>query len=163
MTSVNFDELVRLSSEASKSLQAEESQGALRTAAAFLKSGASGGLTSNHIAGAKILLEEVGKLHQTAAIERTKREQIEASRQVAIAQIQASRLLLEQYMTRAFDERKDTLERLFNTLDEAQARDDSDTMQSVLGSIVDVVKSSPFKDLSEFKKSYNDPNFTLEM
>lgn len=90
MTSINFDELVRPGREASKSLQAEESQGAIRTAAAFLKSGASGGIISNHITGAEILLEEVGKLHQTAAIERTKRQQIESGRQMALAQSEAS-------------------------------------------------------------------------
>ncbi len=163
MTSINFDELVRLGREAGRSLQAEETQGAIRTAAAFLKSGAGGGLTGNHIAGARILLEEVGKLHRTSAAERTRREEIEAGRQVAVARIEASRLLLEQYMARTFDERRGTLERLFRTLDKARAQDDSDTMQRVLSSIVDVVKSSPFKDLSEFRKGYSDPDFTLEL
>lgn len=169
MTSHNpqwdFDELLRLGREAGQSLHAEDGRDRMQQAAALLKTvgTAKSAVASNPLLSLQIIAQEAGKMHQTAEVERTRREAIEAQRQVVLARIEATRLLLDEYMTRTFDERKGTLNRMFDALDSAQASGDTSGMQHLLGSIVDIVKASPFKDLASFRRNYDDPEFVLEI
>ena len=161
----NFEELLRLAREAGNSLHADEQGGQVQRAASLLKmtATAKGALANNALVTLQIVAQEAVKMHQTTEEEKTKRAAIEAQRQTVLTKIEATRLLLSEYMTRAFDERGITLDRMFDALDIAQTSGDSGTVQQLLGSIVDVVKASPFKDLAEFKKSYDDPDFVLEI
>lgn len=158
-------ELLRLGLEAAQALHAEEGNSQLKAAASLVKTvgSAPSAVSGNPLASLQVIAREVAELHKVVETEETRRQQIASERDVALAQIQASRLLLEQYMTRTFDERRQTLEGLFATLDAAQARDDAAGMQQVMASIVDVVKASPFKDLAAFRKGFEDPDFVLEL
>jgi hypothetical protein len=80
-----------------------------------------------------------------AAEEGTKRDQIASSERVDMARLQGQRELLMTYLTRSFDERAANFERLFETLDQTP---DAQRMALVLGAIVDLAKSSPFKALA---------------
>lgn len=160
-----FDELLRLGREAGQSLQAEEQTGQLQQAASLLKTvgAAKSAVTGNPFVSVQMITQATVDLHKTVETERTRRAEIEADRQAALARIEATRFLIQEYMARTFDERRATLDRMFLSLEEAQASGNDALAQQLLGSIVDVVKISPFRDLASFKKSYEDPEFTLEL
>lgn len=161
----DFEELLRLSREAGDSMRAEQQGGRVQQAASVLRAAPfpSAALANTALVTLQIVAQEARKMHQTAEEEQTKRAAIEAQRQAVLAKIEATRVLLSEYMARTFDERGATLDRMFDALDTAQASGDTGTVQHLLGSIVDVVKASPFKDLAEFKRSYEDPEFVLEI
>jgi hypothetical protein len=161
----NFDELLQLGREAGQSLQAEGQPGQLQQAASLLKTvgAAKSAVTGNPFVSVQMITQATVDLHKTVERERTRRAEIEADRQTALTQIEATRFLIHEYMTRTFDERRGTLDRMFLSLQEAQASGNDVLAQQLLGSIVNIVKTSPFRDMASFKKSYEDPEFTLEL
>lgn len=93
----------------------------------------------------------------------TKRELISAHRDVMLEQIRSNRELLQLAIDRTFDERGKVLDRQFEALDAGLASGDSELIRMALDSIVDVVKSTPFKNIQELRTSLADPGFTLEL
>lgn len=161
----NFDELMRLGREAGASLHADDTPGQVQRAAALLKTAASArsAVSGNPLVSLQIMAQTAGDVHRVAETERTRRAEIASERDLTLARLEATRVLLHEYMTRTFDERRATLDAMFSSLDRAQDNGDSGAIQQLLGGIVDIVKSSPFKDLAEFRRRYDDPNFTLEL
>lgn len=102
-------------------------------------------------------------LHQTVEVEATRRAEVEAWRQSTLSGLAASRAALTQYLDRTFDERGDVIERLFVSFDRAQSDGDLASMQLALSGILDVVRSSPFRNLAEFNRKFDDPEFLLEL
>jgi hypothetical protein len=97
--------------------------------------------------------------------ETTKRREIEAWEQITIAEINARRDLLIGYLDRSFDERAKNFQSLFQTVDRAISSGDASELSLTLDAIVDLAKSSPFKnlaDLSTVKAALDDPNHVWE-
>jgi hypothetical protein len=102
---------------------------------------------------------------QIAEIEKTQRREIEANEKVAIAKIHAQRDLLMAYLDRSFDERAENFRSLFKVVDQAIANGNNEQLAIALNSIVEIAKSSPFKDLADLasvRASLNDPNHVWE-
>lgn len=160
-----FADLLEAAREAAQSLQSEGGNEKVKQAASLVKTGleAQEAVSANPLTSVQMLISAALELHETVEQEQTKRMQILKAREVALKQIEASRFLLNEYMTRTFDERRATLDCLFGALAQAQERNDAEALQQLLGSIVEVARVSPFKDLADFKKTYQDPNFTLEL
>jgi len=98
---------------------------------------------------------------QIAEHERTKRGEIEAWEQTTLAKINAQRDLLIAYLDRSFDERARNFQALFNGVDQAIAAGNHEQLALTLNSIVDLAKSSPFKelaDLASVRAKLNDPD-----
>ena len=114
------------------------------------------------VAGAKMLTDALRDMNEVAEIETTKRTEIMAERDETIARIDATRRAMELYLNRTFDERRDNFSRLFDVLDRAQNNNDTTGMQMALSSILELVKTSPFKDFDSFKKSFDDPEHVWE-
>lgn len=100
---------------------------------------------------------------KTVQVEATKRAHIDAWRQTTLAQISTTRRVMELYLERTFDERRDNFKRMFDALDCAQENGDLKGMQLMLSGILDLAKSSPFKDLADFQQQLNNPDFVLEL
>ena len=113
--------------------------------------------------GAQMVAQAVLDHARIAEEEATKRAEIAAARDVAVERMDATRQVISQYLERTFDERRGNFDRLFDVLDRAQADDDLEGMQLALTGILDLVKSSPFKDISSFKKSFHDPDQVWEL
>ncbi|EAW33391.1 hypothetical protein [Lyngbya sp. PCC 8106] len=93
--------------------------------------------------------------------ERTKRQEIKAWEKTTIAQINAQRDVLIEYLERSFDERAKNFRQLFNVVDKAIDNGDNEQLALALHSITELAKSSPFKDLANLtsvKAALNDPN-----
>ncbi|MGJ5674193.1 MAG: hypothetical protein ACR9NN_11380 [Nostochopsis sp.] len=78
--------------------------------------------------------------------EQTKRREIEAWEKETITRINAQRELLMAYLDRSFDERAENFRALFAVVDSAIASGNNNQLALALNSIIEIAKSSPFKD-----------------
>lgn len=102
---------------------------------------------------------------KVAEIERTQRREIEANEKVEITKIHAQRDVLMSYLEQSFDERANNFRSLFEVVDQAIANGNNEQLAMALNSIVEIAKSSPFKDLANLnsvRASLNDPNHVWE-
>ena len=109
------------------------------------------------------LAGSIVQMAETAEIETTKRAQIMRQRDETIARIQAVQQTMELYLNRTFDERKENFSRLFDVLDRAQEGNDLQGMQLALSGILELVKTSPFKDFASFKERWENPETVWEL
>ena len=88
-----------------------------------------------------------------AEVQRAKsdRAAIEAWEAVQIKKIQAQEMVLLKALDLTFDERRENFRRLFDGLDTAMAAGDAAQAASVLESITDLAKASPFKELANLE------------
>lgn len=97
--------------------------------------------------------------------EQTKRRGIEAWEKATIADIQAKRDALINYLECSFDERAKNFNFLFKKVDEAIAIGDNNQLALALTSITEIAKSSPFKDLADLtsvRAALDDPDHEWE-
>lgn len=93
----------------------------------------------------KVVSEESTRREEIRAWEATERDRIAAQRDVLIRGLELTH-----------DERRENFRRLFETLDAAMSSDDAETAASVLDSITELAKSSPFKDLGNVEFVVNE-------
>ena len=97
--------------------------------------------------------------------EHTKRRGIEAWEKATIADIQAKRDALIEYLEGSFDERAKNFYFLFKKVDEAIAIGDNNQLALAMTSITEIAKSSPFKDLADLtsvRAALDDPEHEWE-
>jgi len=97
--------------------------------------------------------------------EQTKRRGIEAWEKVTIADIQAKRDALIEYLECSFYERANNFKFLFEKVDEAIAIGDNNQLALAMNSITEIAKSSPFKDLANLtsvRTALDDPDHEWE-
>lgn len=102
---------------------------------------------------------------QIHEIESTKREKLRAYRETEIARIQASERVLTDYFDRVFEERRETHKHLFASLDLAMKSGDVAAIQTVVGGIVEVARTSPLANLgnlAELRAAMDDPDTVFE-
>ena len=86
----------------------------------------------------------------------TKREEIRAMRDLAIAKVNAVREVMQTYLEKTFDERATLFSEQFKCVDMALKNGDNEMLSKSLASINTLAASSPFKslaDLSEVQKA----------
>ena len=97
--------------------------------------------------------------------EQTKRRGIEAWEKATIADIQAKRDALINYLECSFDERAKNFKFLFKKVDEAIAIGDNNQLALALSSITEIAKSSPFQDIADLtsvRAALDDPDHEWE-
>jgi len=97
----------------------------------------------------------------TAEIEKTKRKNIKAWRDVNVKAIEESSNVLKIYLTRSFDERAVTIRGIFERLDRAIETDNLDTVGILLGSIVSIVKESPLAQARQRIADFKNPDVLM--
>ena len=103
----------------------------------------------------KVIQEESTRREEIRAWEATERERIVAQRDVLLRGLELTH-----------DERRENFRRLFDNLDVAMRNDDAATAASLLDSITELAKSSPFKDLANVEFVVNElkqPDRTWKM
>lgn len=98
---------------------------------------------------------------KVAEEEKTKRREIGAWEKATIAEIQAKRDFLINYLEKSFDERAENFQVLFNTVDQAMSSGESQQLGVALHAIVVLAQSSPFKELADLpsiKAALEDPD-----
>lgn len=97
--------------------------------------------------------------------ESTKREKLRTYRETEVARIEASERILREYFDRVFAERRETHAQLFASLNLALASGDVTAIQTVVGGIVEVARTSPLGsigNLGELRRVMDDPNTVFE-
>ena len=98
-------------------------------------------------------LRILGKVAQDtikyAEEQETKREEIRAMRDTAIAQINAMKECVQTYLEKTFDERSAIFAKQFEVVDSALLSGDNEMLASGLNSINALAASSPFKNLAD--------------
>jgi hypothetical protein len=115
------------------------------------------------LVGAQMLINGVVEISRIAETETTERAKINAWRDTTVARIDATREVIRLYIERSFDERRENFDRLFAVLDRAQDEGSLEQMQLALTGILELVKTSPFKDFASFKDSWENPNTVWEL
>lgn len=103
----------------------------------------------------KVIQEESTRREEIRSWEATERERIVAQRDVLLRGLELTH-----------DERRENFRRLFENLDVAMRSNDSATAASLLDSITELAKSSPFKDLGNVEFVVNElkqPDRTWKM
>ncbi|MBD2394194.1 hypothetical protein WEU38_12720 [Cyanobacterium aponinum AL20118] len=93
------------------------------------------------------MIEVIKEYLSIREIEQTKRREIEAIENITIQEIKVKREILIKYLELSFDERSNSFKRLFDTVDSAILSHDNQALALTLHSIVELAKSSPFKEL----------------
>jgi hypothetical protein len=138
----------------------------LPTKATELVVGAAGRLSTADMLNALNQLvsatREAIQIHET---ESTKREKLRTYRETEVARIKASEKSLREYFDLVFKERRETHKQLFDGLDRALESGDIAAMQTVVGGIVEVARTSPLAgigNLGELRRAMDDPNTVFE-
>lgn len=103
----------------------------------------------------KVIQEESTRRQEIRAWEATERERIVGQRDILLRGLELTH-----------DERRENFRRLFDNLDVAMSRHDAHAAASVLDSITDLAKASPFKDLGNVELVVNElkqPDRTWKM
>ena len=97
----------------------------------------------------RILGEVAQDTIKYAEDQETKREEIRAMRDTAIAQINAMKECVQTYLEQTFDERSAVFAKQFEVVDAALLSGDNEMLASGLNSINALAASSPFKNLAD--------------
>lgn len=81
--------------------------------------------------------------------ETTKRFQIEAWKQIKLAEIESKRQILMGYLNHSFNERERNFQQLFEQIDGAIARGDNPQLALLLDTLVKYAQTSPFSQLAD--------------
>lgn len=85
--------------------------------------------------------------------EQTRREEIRANRDVAVATILANKALMEEYFSQRFAERRVVLDQLFSVLSHAVDTENDGQLDRALDGILGVVKDNPLSDFAAFREA----------
>ncbi|GAB3608354.1 hypothetical protein GCM10027414_04790 [Humibacter ginsengiterrae] len=108
-------------------------------------------------------VRETVQIHET---ESTKREKLKTYRETEVRRIKSSEKILREYFDRIFQERRDTSDRLFASLDVALEAGDVSAMQTIVGGIVEVARTSPLAgigNIAELKRAMEDPDAVFDL
>lgn len=93
---------------------------------------------------------------KVAEVEGTKRDAIEAWRQVNVGKVQAQTEILKEYLEHTFAERRHTIDGMFAALDMAIQKGDKDLMSTAMSGIVQIVKTSPLQNVEKLLMDLQD-------
>ena len=106
----------------------------------------------NPLEAIQILTKEIKEYKIVAEQEKTKRKNITAWENTTLEKIKSQKEIILKYLDSSFDERKSNFESLFAWLDKSLDSNNTEQMGIVLNTILDLAKSSPFKDIMNNEK-----------
>ncbi|HIK28982.1 MAG: hypothetical protein N3E45_05050 [Oscillatoriaceae bacterium SKW80] len=97
---------------------------------------------------------------------RSNRREIEAWEKVTLEEIATKRKILIDFLSKSFDERRQNFQELFARIAQALAEGDNNKLQLLLTAMLDLAKTTPFKDLqnlNQVQANLANPNYTWEL
>lgn len=95
------------------------------------------------------VVEQVTELMRIREIEQTKREDIAARRDTALAAISSQKEIILECMRSTFAERAAVLQEDFKVIDQALERNDVQMLNAALTNMVQVIQTSPFQAIQQ--------------
>lgn len=99
------------------------------------------------------LVTMAGEVSKFTEVQKTKRKEIEAQRDIYVEKIRAQKEIMIVYLEKSFDERKTNFTKLFEVVDHAIATNNMQQLSMGLESINNLAASSPFKDLASIEST----------
>jgi len=121
------------------------------------------GLPAHVVDGVTNVVSSITDYMKVAEQEETKRTEIRAKRDVALAAIQAQRDTVMEMIRYTFQERAMVLQKHFEVLDKALAAGQTDLVHTSLSGMVTVIQSSPFKNMREMQQALGSKDFTIRL
>lgn len=109
------------------------------------------------------VVREAIQIHET---ESTKREKLKTYRETEVARLQLFEKIVQDYFDREYPERRETSRKLFESLNLAIQSGDVTAMQTIVGGIVEVARTSPLAGLgniAELRRAMDDPDTIFEL
>jgi len=107
------------------------------------------------------LVTMAGEVAKFTEVQKTKRKEIEAKRDIIVSNIQSQKEIILAYLDKSFDERKENFAKLFEVVDNAMESNNLKQLAMGLDSINKLATSSPFKELANIettRKALEDKN-----
>lgn len=111
------------------------------------------------------LTDMAGDVAKFTEVQKTKRKEIEAQRDIIVEQIKSKKEIILYTLEKTFDERKENFRKLFDVVDDALAKNNIQQLQLGLSRINELAASSPFKALESIEstqKALGDKNHTWD-
>ena len=105
-----------------------------------------------------MLIESWKDYKKTCEIEATKREYIQAQKEVSIERIRAQRSIMQQYLSSVFEERKLVIEGMFDQLDKGLETGNDKLISVAMNTIIATVQTSPLQGAKELFQAIDDNN-----
>ena len=99
--------------------------------------------------------------NQTAEVEKTKRANVKAWRDVNVKIIEENSEILKKYLELSFKERALTIKETFERLDSALANGNTEMVGLMMNSIVSIVNESPLAKAEQVIASMNNPSINM--
>ena len=99
------------------------------------------------------LTEMAGEVAKFTEVQKTRRKEIEAQRDIIVEQIKSKKEIILYTLERTFDERKDNFRKLFDVIDDALAKNNIQQLQLGLSSMNHLAALSPFKSLESIEST----------
>ena len=93
----------------------------------------------------------------------TEREYIRAHRDLLVTALNNERDLILAYFDHRFTERRVALEQFFELMHKAVDRQNTDELQAALTGILGIIKDNPLGDLAEFRNSWENPGYSIDL
>jgi hypothetical protein len=120
--------------------------------------------TPEIIKGFAFLLKDiVVESERFASMERTKREEILAQKDIVITKINSAKEILKLSIDKTFEERKSVMDKYFNGLDLAINENSPEKVLIYVNSINDILKTNPFNDIKTMVKDISEGTYKLEL
>ncbi len=107
--------------------------------------------------GLKMFADVVKENHKVTEEETTKRHNITAMKEFEIEKIQAQKEVLKDYFEKTFAERRINFDKMFDALDKGIESNNLELIQLSLGSIVEIAKDSPLKQVEKLRNDFHNP------
>lgn len=104
-----------------------------------------------HVAGSVMsrLIETHHEYKKLAAQEKTRREAINAWKDVRLADLKSQKEILRQYLEETFKERKQMIDGLFEALDKGIENNNPELINVAIGGIVNIASQSPLQQVDK--------------
>lgn len=109
------------------------------------------------------VIHAVSECKKVEEIETTKREQIRAGRDVAIAKIRNAREILEKVVDRTFDERSKVLDAQLKAMESALEMGNMQALNSTLSAMVSVLQVNPIGNIIEVSRQIANQQYVLTL
>lgn len=121
------------------------------------------GLPIHVVEGVTGTIGQISEYLRVAEQEKTKRTDILAKRDVALATVRAQRDSFIKLMHYTFQERAAVIQKQFEALDYALANNNAEIVSASLNAMVNVIKASPFKNAQEMHNALGNKDFVVRL
>lgn len=104
----------------------------------------------------QMLIQTHHEYKKIAAQEKTKREAIEAWKDVRLTELSHQKEILKTYLEETFKERREMIDGLFDALDKGMDSGNMDVINAAIGGIINLSKDSPLQNVDKLIHAMKD-------